>query len=130
MIRRRLLIVGMVSVALLAMINFVYAQESGPQAVEAALGTAFTYQGQLKSGGTSPTGSCEMGFRLFDAATLGAQVGSPLTQTVAVNAADCQGQPPLSVHPAARVSGRPFQPELEWQLFDLHRVDTFLAQQV
>jgi hypothetical protein len=47
-----------------------------------------------------------------------------------VKAADCDGQPPLSVHPTARFSGRPFQPELEWLLFDLNRVDTFLAQQV
>lgn len=47
-----------------------------------------------------------------------------------VTAADCDGHPPLSVHPTARFSGRPFQPELEWQLFDLNRVDAFLAQQV
>ena len=47
-----------------------------------------------------------------------------------VQAADCDGQPPLRVHPTARFSGRPFCPELEWQLFDLNRVDAFLAQQV
>jgi transposase InsO family protein len=47
-----------------------------------------------------------------------------------VTAADCDGQPPLRVHPTARFSGRPFCPELEWQLFDLNRVDAFLAQQV
>ena len=47
-----------------------------------------------------------------------------------VKAADCDGQPPLSVHPTAHFSGRPFCPELEWPLFDLNRVDTFLAQQV
>jgi hypothetical protein len=47
-----------------------------------------------------------------------------------VKAADCDGQPPLTVHPTARFSGRPFQPELEWRLFDLKRVDAFLAQQV
>ncbi|CAG0937019.1 hypothetical protein TFLX_05922 [Thermoflexales bacterium] len=89
MTRRRLLIVGMVSVALLtllAMINFVYAQESGPQAVEAALGTAFTYQGQLRSGETEVTGSCDMAFRLYDAVTVGNPIGTPLTQTVTVNA--------------------------------------------
>jgi hypothetical protein len=45
-----------------------------------------------------------------------------------VKAADCHRQPPLSVHPTAHFSGRPFCPELEWQLFDLNRVDTFLAQ--
>ena len=47
-----------------------------------------------------------------------------------VKAADCDGQPPLTVHPTARFSGRPFQPDLEWLLFDLKRVDAFLAQQV
>jgi hypothetical protein len=47
-----------------------------------------------------------------------------------VTAADCDGHPPLSAHPLARFSGRPFQPELEWLLFDLNRVDAFLAQQV
>jgi len=47
-----------------------------------------------------------------------------------VTAADCDGHPPLSVHPLARFSGRPFQSELEWVLFDLNRVDAFLAQQV
>ncbi len=47
-----------------------------------------------------------------------------------VTAADCNGQPPLTVHPLARFSGRPFQPELEGELFDLNRVDTFLAQQI
>jgi transposase InsO family protein len=47
-----------------------------------------------------------------------------------VTAADCAGQPPLRVHPVARFSGRPFHPELEWELFDLNRVDAFLAQQV
>ena len=47
-----------------------------------------------------------------------------------VHAADCDGPPPLSVHPTAPCSGRPFHPDLEGTLFDLHRVDTFLAQQV
>ena len=45
-------------------------------------------------------------------------------------AADCDGQPPLCAHPTARFSGRPFDPALEWLLFDLNRVDAFLAQQV
>ena len=32
--------------------------------------------------------------------------------------------------PQARHSGRPFDPALEWELFDLDRVDAFLAQRV
>jgi transposase InsO family protein len=47
-----------------------------------------------------------------------------------VTAADCDGHPPLCVHPAACFSGRPFHPELEWDQFDLTRVDAFLARQV
>jgi transposase InsO family protein len=43
-------------------------------------------------------------------------------------AAHCHGFPPLSVFPAARTTGRPYHPDLEWDLFDLHRVDSFLAQ--
>ena len=45
-----------------------------------------------------------------------------------VRAADCAGQPPLLAHPQARHSGRPFAPALEWDLFDLRRVDAYLAQ--
>jgi transposase InsO family protein len=43
-------------------------------------------------------------------------------------AAHCQGRPPLSVFPTAESTGRPYHPDLEWELFDMHRVDTFLAQ--
>jgi hypothetical protein len=88
MIRRSFVVIGIVSVLLLALFSVVYAQDAGPQAVDApqaALGTAFTYQGQLKSGGAGVSGSCEMAFRLYDAATVGNPVGVPLTQTVAVN---------------------------------------------
>ena len=42
----------------------------------------------------------------------------------------CQGQPPLQAHPQARHSGRSFHPLIETELFDLDRVDAWLAQQV
>lgn len=45
-----------------------------------------------------------------------------------VEAADCAGQPPLQVYPWAQHSGRPFAPHLEWALFDLSRVDVYLAE--
>lgn len=51
---------------------------------QAPLGTAFTYQGQLKISNLPVTGNCEMAFRLYDAATGGNQVGNPLTTTVPV----------------------------------------------
>ena len=89
MVRRILLFVSLVSASLLILAGLVYAQDSGPQSIDvpqAVLGTAFTYQGQLKSGGAGVTGSCDMAFRLYDAATVGVQIGVPLTQTVTVNA--------------------------------------------
>ena len=44
--------------------------------------TAFTYQGKLTdSAGVPLTGSYDMTFKLFDAATAGAQVGSTVTLT-------------------------------------------------
>jgi hypothetical protein len=42
------------------------------------LGTAFTYQGQLKSGGTPVTGAYDLRFSLWDAVSGGAQVGSTI----------------------------------------------------
>jgi len=44
--------------------------------------TAFTYQGKLTdSAGVPLTGSYDMTFKLYDAATAGAQVGSTVTLT-------------------------------------------------
>jgi len=43
------------------------------------VGTAFTYQGRLSGSSGSVTGSCSFKFRLFDAASGGAQIGSTLT---------------------------------------------------
>jgi len=43
------------------------------------LGTAVTYQGQLKQNGAPANGNLDMEFRLFDAAALDNQVGTPVT---------------------------------------------------
>ncbi|MBI5030243.1 MAG: tail fiber domain-containing protein [Chloroflexi bacterium] len=51
-------------------------------APKTALGTAFTYQGQLKLNGSPVTATCNIAFKLFDAATVGTQVGSTLNPTV------------------------------------------------
>ena len=42
---------------------------------QAALGTAFTYEGFLKQGGNPVTGLCDFQFTLHDAETGGTQVG-------------------------------------------------------
>ena len=47
-----------------------------------------------------------------------------------IHAADCKGEPPLALRPWARHSGRPFHSVLEWRLFNLQRVDAYLAQHV
>jgi hypothetical protein len=44
------------------------------------LGTAFTYQGRLTSGGVAQTASFDFQFALFDAATAGNQLGSTISQ--------------------------------------------------
>jgi hypothetical protein len=53
---------------------------TGQVGVQAALGTGFTYQGQLKSSGSPVNGSCAFDFGLWDAASGGGQLG--ITQTV------------------------------------------------
>jgi IstB-like ATP binding protein len=55
-------------------------------AVSAAtpLTSTFTYQGQLKNGGSAVTGSCQMAFRLYDDPLSGDLIGSPITSTVPV----------------------------------------------
>jgi transposase InsO family protein len=40
----------------------------------------------------------------------------------------CAGQPPVVAHPDLLRPPRPYQAHLEWALFDLQRVDHFLAQ--
>jgi hypothetical protein len=45
---------------------------------QAPLGTAFTFQGELRAAGTPATGLHDLRFRLYDAAAEGAQVGATL----------------------------------------------------
>jgi transposase InsO family protein len=45
------------------------------------------------------------------------------------HADNCHGRPPLMAHPQLLDRPRPWRPELELALFDLHKVDLFLAQQ-
>jgi len=61
------------------------AQEGEPGLLPAALGTAFTYQGQLKDAGGKPiSDTCDFQFTLWDALSGGAEVAGPVAQTVLV----------------------------------------------
>jgi transposase-like protein len=46
------------------------------------------------------------------------------------HAAHCQGQPPLVACPTASYSGRPFRMDVEWELFNMERVERYLASKV
>jgi hypothetical protein len=52
--------------------------------VNTPLTSTFTYQGQLKNGGNSVNGSCQMAFRLYDALSSGNLIGSPIIIPVQV----------------------------------------------
>jgi hypothetical protein len=85
--RRSFYIPVLVLLALVLSASGVIAQSSIPQNVtspQAMVGTGFTYQGQLKQGGSTFTASCDMAFRLYDSVTSGALVGSAITTTVPV----------------------------------------------
>ncbi len=56
------------------------AQQDAPDTTLASpLGTAFTYQGQMQDAGDPANGSYDLQLTLFDAVTVGNQVGSPVT---------------------------------------------------
>ncbi len=68
-------------------VNLSLAQGPGPggeRNPQDALGTAFTYQGQLQRGGSPVDGPCDVAFRLYDAASAGNQVGSAISATVPI----------------------------------------------
>ena len=54
------------------------------QPASTPLGTAFTYQGQLKSDGVPHTGTCDLRFDLWDALTGGTQLGTQTVTNVSV----------------------------------------------
>jgi hypothetical protein len=77
MIRPRLIILALLSVLLLSATG-AYAQAPTPQGT--ALGSGFTYQGQLKKGGQLYNGACDFQFGLYDAVNAGSQIGTLLNQ--------------------------------------------------
>lgn len=64
-----------------------YAQGTGRQGGDgpaSPLGSAFTYQGQLKSGDQPVDDTCDFEFGLYDAASLGSQIGISQTESLTV----------------------------------------------
>jgi hypothetical protein len=56
-------------------------QQDEPQSPQALYGSAFTYQGQLKSGGTPYNGACDLRFGLWNALSGGVQIGTTQTKS-------------------------------------------------
>ncbi len=81
-------IVGLLSVGLLLVLAVGLSQAQGPEppgggaqpqgevGIQALLGTAFTYQGQLKKDGAPVNGTCDFLFSLWDDPTAGSQIGT------------------------------------------------------
>ncbi len=64
---------------MLALSGIVTAGAAAPDAPNAPVSTAFTYQGRLTDGGSPANGVYDLRFSLFDDASAGAQVGSTVT---------------------------------------------------
>ena len=65
-----------------------YAQGPGQQGgdgLASPLGSAFTYQGQLRIEGEPVSGDCALAFRLYDEGADGNQIGSAITATVPIS---------------------------------------------
>jgi len=80
---RKLLTPALIGIILMLAINGTIAQ-GAPDRINSpttALGTAFTYQGQLKQNGTAVTTTCDIQFGLWDALTAGTQIGTTQTKT-------------------------------------------------
>jgi hypothetical protein len=76
MTRSHSLLVGIMAIGLLFTFSRALAQRSASATPAAALGSAFTYQGQLRDGAATANGSYDLTFRLYDALDGGAQIGS------------------------------------------------------
>jgi hypothetical protein len=77
--RQRWIKLFLVGALVLSLAGGVRAQDpvrEGRVTVQAALGTAFTYQGRLTDGDVPAEGSYDFRFILYDATSGGAQVGS------------------------------------------------------
>jgi hypothetical protein len=84
--RNRVAVVVVVVMLCVVLAGTAGAQANKPNVPAAAVGTAFTYQGQIKRNGALFTGTCDMQFKLWDASSAGLQQGSTLNvNAVSVN---------------------------------------------
>ncbi|MBN1661361.1 MAG: hypothetical protein JXA93_23420 [Anaerolineae bacterium] len=77
--RKRTLALLVTMAILLLGASQVTGQQDGMESPQGTYGPAFTYQGQLKGPGGPVNGTCDLRFRLFNAAAAGTQVGSTVT---------------------------------------------------
>jgi hypothetical protein len=90
--KKQQLLVGVLALALLlalaVVVSLTYAQGPGSRGEGSAqaspVGTAFTYQGQLRKDGEPVNRTCDFEFRLYDAVSLGNQIGIAQTESITV----------------------------------------------
>ena len=83
--RKLSFVVFVVALLLVLGVSVVIAQGlTGGTRAPAAMGTAFTYQVQLKSSGSPVNGTCDFQFGLWNDASAGTQIGTTQTKTAAV----------------------------------------------
>ena len=117
MLPRRLLSLVLMVGLLFATTGGALAQDGGPgspqvgESVAALAGTAFTYQGELRNGGTPVTATCDFQFSLYDAVSGGAQQGS--TQTVA-GVTVANGRFTVTLNSAGQFGARAFDGSARW----------------
>src|SRR5207244_7186595 len=70
---------GLRSRSVLALMTLALALAAGKASAQAPVGSAFTYQGELKNNGTPVVSPSDMQFRLFDTPTGGMQIGTTLS---------------------------------------------------
>ena len=81
--KHRVWIVVLTTVGIMLLVlSSAAAQSASPQL---SLGTAFTYQGQLRQGSTPINGMCDLAFRLYDDVSAGNVIGSPITSTIPIS---------------------------------------------
>ncbi len=84
--RMRRLLISCLAFGLLGLMlsGLAYAQGETPPAPTAPQGTGFTYQGQLNHRGNPVNATCQLAFRLYNAATGDGLVGTPITTTTPI----------------------------------------------